>query len=388
MMEVLVTGMGVVSAAGVGVRASVESMHAGVRNLAMPGQFSTELSYPVFEVDVPALVPSGHGRTLALAVMAAEQALAQAGFDKDFGKGRCVGVCMGTTAACQLNDIAFYRDLVTKGETSMEPVHRFLNGDIAEQISARYGLDGPYITVVNACSSGTDAIGLGLNLIRSGMCDIVLAGGADEINHVPYCGFASLMVSSASPCAPFDASRGGLNLGEGSGVLVMESESSASKRDASPIAEVSGYSTCSDAYHLTAPAPDGRGLRAAMAWALKDAGVSPSDIAFINAHGTATKDNDKVEGSVLRDVFGESVCFLSTKGYTGHTLGAAGGVEAVFSIAALIEGRLPPSAGFKEVDSEIGISPVTQTTAINGTMAVSTSLAFGGNNSVLVLKAV
>jgi 3-oxoacyl-(acyl-carrier-protein) synthase len=383
-MEVLVTGMGVVSAAGVGVAQSLRAMYAGVRNYGAPTQFETELPYPVFEVSAQGLAASGDGRTMALTHLALKQALQQAGLMGGFAEPSRVGVCLGTTVACQLNDIGFYRDFITRGEASMKPVQSYLNGDISEQVSKAYDLSGPYITVVNACSSGTDAIGIALNLIRSGICDIVIAGGSDEINLVPYCGFASLMVASTTACAPFDASRAGLNLGEGSGILIMESKVSAIKRGVNELATVAGYGTFADAYHLTAPAPDGRGLKAALLRAMQEAKVSPADVAFVNAHGTATKDNDKVEGAVLKEMLG--VPFLSTKGYTGHTLGAAGGIEAVFCIAALMEGKIPASAGFIEKDEGIAMAPVTQLTPLCGNVAVSTSLAFGGNNSALVFK--
>lgn len=385
-MRTLLTGMGVVSAAGIGIEDSLRSMYSGERNLGGTHLLSTPLEYPVFEVaDLPEEYAVPGQRTLGLALLAVEQALDAAGIDRSVTRTRRIGVCLGTTVATQLNDIEFYRTLKAKGSAPMEPVDRYLKGEISATIAGRFRLTGPSLSVVNACSSGTDAIGVGLAWLRSGICDIVVAGGADEMNIVPFCGFASLQVASMEACAPFDSERAGLNLGEGAGVVVMESDVSARDRGAGSGLSVVGYGSCSDAYHLTAPSPDGRGLRDAIGRALSEAGARTEDFAFINAHGTATRDNDKVEGSVFKDIFGPSVKFLSTKGYTGHTLGAAGGIEAVFTAAGLLEAKVPSSAGFSRMDEEIGIAPVTETTAVSGRMALSTSLAFGGNNSAVVI---
>jgi 3-oxoacyl-(acyl-carrier-protein) synthase len=225
-----------------------------------------------------------------------------------------------------------------------------------------------------------------MSWIRSGLCDIAIAGGADELNCVPFCGFASLGLVSDSLCAPFDRDRKGLNLGEGAGVLVLEAESSACQRGKDADLFLEGYGSASDAYHLTAPHPDGVGLEAALYKALSEADISSEDVCFLNAHGTATLDNDRVEAKVLNRVFGKELVFLSTKGFTGHTLGAAGGLEAAFTSAALREKWIPGSAGFVNNDSELPVAPVRKKTMINGKYAVSTSLAFGGNNSALVIS--
>jgi 3-oxoacyl-(acyl-carrier-protein) synthase len=268
----------------------------------------------------------------------------------------------------------------------MHSVDRYLKGNLAEAVAEKIGARGLCCTVVNACSSGTDAIGVGLSWLRAGLCDIVICGGADELNRVPLCGFGSLGVVSDSLCKPFDKERAGLNLGEGAGVIIIEKEDVCRKRGKKAHVFLRGYGLAADAYHLTAPRPDGSGLEAALAQALAEAGVNPTDIAFINAHGTATKDNDKVEGKVLSKVFGAKIKFLSTKGFTGHTLGAAGGLEAVFTALGLREGWIPANAGFVNLDEEIGIAPVNQKREIKGNYAVSTSLAFGGNNAALVIS--
>jgi 3-oxoacyl-(acyl-carrier-protein) synthase len=186
-------------------------------------------------------------------------------------------------------------------------------------------------------------------------------------------------------CAPFDRDRQGLNLGEGAGVLVLEKKSIALQRGRSSDLFLGGYGSLSDAYHLTAPSPDGVGLKASLRTALDEAGITPQEVAFVNAHGTGTADNDQVEGTVLAEVFGAGLKMLSTKGYTGHTLGAAGGLEAVFTAAGLREGWIPASAGFLNRDEAIPLAPVREKTPVCGRYAVSTSLAFGGNNAAIVI---
>jgi 3-oxoacyl-[acyl-carrier-protein] synthase-1/3-oxoacyl-[acyl-carrier-protein] synthase II len=295
-----------------------------------------------------------------------------------------VGVCLGTTVGSALNIEDFYREFRTGGSPDLETIERFLRSNPAAAVSRELGLDGPVQTVVNACSSGTDAIGIAASWLRAGVCDVVLAGGADELCRIIYNGFISLMITDDQPCRPFDRERRGLNLGEGAAVLVLERPSAAASRGARARANVLGYGSACDAHHLTAPHPEGRGLRKAFAEALATAGVAPRDVAFINAHGTGTPDNDRVEGRVIHDLFPETP-FVSTKGYTGHTLGAAGAIEAAFTVACLEAGRIPASGGFAAADPDIHATPADAARDIHGSVAISDSLAFGGNNAVLVI---
>ncbi|MDQ1329930.1 MAG: 3-oxoacyl-[acyl-carrier-protein] synthase, partial [Thermodesulfobacteriota bacterium] len=344
------------------------------------------LSYPVFEVkSLPEKWKNAGMRTLSLALAAAEEALNDAGLPGRLSEFKA-GVCLGTTVASQINDIDFYDSFRKVGGADLKPVDRYLKGNLAEAVSGSVKATGPAVTVVNACSSGTDAIGIAVSFLKSGICDIAIAGGADELNRVPLSGFGSLGILSGSLCAPFDRNRAGLNLGEGAGILVLEREDFYIGRGKKPLLYLSGYGSAADAYHLTAPRPDGKGLESAVIYALSVSGISPEDVCFVNAHGTGTTDNDKAEGSVLSRVFGENIRFFSTKGYTGHTLGAAGGLEAAYTAAALKEGWIPASAGFACKDDEIPISPVTENTNIHGAFAVSTSLAFGGNNAAIVIE--
>lgn len=386
MTSVAITGIGVISAAGGNLEETLDTFQEGVGHAASPSLFPTALSYPVFEVEKLQDGARKHEmRTLSLALCAVEEALLDAGLHSRLPAVR-VGVCLGTTVASQLNDIDFYRKYRRNDPVSMSCVDRFLKGNLAEAVGRAIEVQGPLLTVVNACSAGADAIGVALSWLRNGACEIALAGGADELNQVPLCGFGVLGILSDSICAPFDRDRKGLNLGEGAGVLVLEREEICRERGKEPALYLSGYGSAADAYHLIAPRPDGSGLEAALERAMSEAGIDLNDVCFVNAHGTATPDNDKIEGSVLRRVFGTDVKFLSTKGFTGHTLGAAGGLEAAFTAAALREGWIPASAGFVHEDEEILLSPVTKKTSISGSLAISTSLAFGGNNAAIAIR--
>lgn len=382
----LITGLGVVSAAGVGLDNTLDSFSRGKRNAGRVTLFETSLPYPVFEVkDIPEKFYMEGRRTLSLALCAVDEALGNAELGSDLSGFR-VGVCLGTTVASQLNDIEFYKSYRNTRSAPMTSANRYLKGNVAEFISRRFKVRGPALTVVNACSSGTDAIGVAISWLNNGLCDIAIAGGADEMNIVPLCGFGSLGVLSSELCMPFDRDRKGLNLGEGAGILVIETRESVEKRGMTSGLFISGYGSASDSYHLTAPRPDGAGLEASISKALSDAGITLADVSFVNAHGTATTDNDLVEGRLLGKIFGAGLKMLSTKGYTGHTLGAAGGMEAVFSAAALREGWIPASAGFENRDENIPVAPVVRKTTVDGRYALSTSLAFGGNNAALVLE--
>jgi len=349
--------------------------------------FESPLDLPVFEVTrFEASRPYGDGvRTLELTLHAVSEALAHAGLTSQALASKRVGVCLGTTVASQLNNLEFYRSFKETGEAPMTPVRRYLKGNLADAVAAHLGLEALAVTVTNACSSGADAIAIGAQWIEAGLCEVVIAGGADELSQVPYSGFNALGLGCPFPCKPFDKNRQGLNLGEGAGVFILESQASASARSHTPGLALYGHGSACDAFHLTAPRPDGAGLRAALTQALTSGNVRPEEIAFVNAHGTGTQENDLVEGNALAALFGPGIPTLSTKGFTGHTLGAAGGLEAVFTALGLREGWVPASVGFEEQDERIAITPLRELTEITGRFAVSTSLAFGGNNTALLI---
>jgi 3-oxoacyl-[acyl-carrier-protein] synthase II len=385
-----ITGMGCLCAAGTNVPEVLTSLFSGIRNPkpAQRFQISHPLTYPVFEISGDLLgshhFGPGYNLTSIMALIAVEEALADAGLSREKLAGQKVGVCLGTTVGSTLNNEPFYREFLEGKSPDTSPIDRFIANNPASMIAEWFKLSGPCQTVVNACSSGTDAIGIGACWIKNGECDLVIAGGADELCRTTCNGFISLMIMDTDPCRPFDVSRKGLNLGEGAGVLILESEKSASRRKVGIKGRVLSYATACDAYHLTAPRPDGGGLKRALSEALHRGGVRARDLAFVNAHGTGTPDNDRVEGLVLSEML-PAVPFLSTKGYTGHTLGAAGGIEAVITLACLEANRVPASIGFSYPDSEVCLVPVRENSSISGAAAVSQSLAFGGNNSVLVL---
>lgn len=386
---VAVSGVGCICAAGMNLPECMESLFSGKRWPAPPKRIQRAQSdqYPVFELqaEFPAETDGDVFRTSRLALAATREAMADASFrDRDLASVR-VGVIVGTTVGSTINNEDFYQCLRKGGHPEMSPVRRYLSSNPAEVIADRYALTGPVQTVVNACSSGTEAVGIGAAWIRAGICDVVIAGGADELSRAAYNGFISLLITGQEACTPFDRHRTGLNLGEGAGMLILESDAALKKRKKSPRAFVTGYGSAGDAHHLTAPSPEGSGLRRAIDEATANARIRPSGVAFINAHGTGTPENDRVEGRALADMF-PGVPFFSTKGYTGHTLGAAGAIEAAFTIACLEAGAIPPSAGFETPDPEIGAAPVARKTKISGTAALSLSLAFGGNNAVLVLS--
>jgi 3-oxoacyl-[acyl-carrier-protein] synthase-1/3-oxoacyl-[acyl-carrier-protein] synthase II len=281
-----------------------------------------------------------------------------------------------------MNNEDFYRQYLKGESPDMAPITRYLNSNPATVIAREFDLCGPCQTVVNACSSGTDAIGLGASWVQSGLCDIVIAGGTDELCHVTYNGFISMMIADSAPCKPFDRDRKGLNLGEGSAMLILESETSRRARNKKARAFILGYGASCDAYHFTARHPEGRALRRAIGEVMGLGNFTARDIAFVNAHGTGTADNDRAESLVLADML-PGVPFLSTKGYTGHTLGAAGAIEAAFTVACLEMGKIPKNAGFLTPDPDLPVTPVIVETAVKGTVALSESLAFGGHNGVL-----
>jgi 3-oxoacyl-[acyl-carrier-protein] synthase II len=381
-----VTGMGCLCAAGPSVDVMGASLFAGRRSLA-PREVRGQ-SYPVFQLD-PQWVPEGYfegpecKRCGSLAVRAVEEAFIQAGLTRTDLRGRRVGVCLGTTVGSAMNNEGFYRAFREERCPDIEPIRQFLQANPAAMVADAFALTGPCQTVTNACASGSVAIGHAASWIKAGVCDMAVAGGADMLCNVIHAGFLSLMITDTEPCRPFDRDRRGLNLGEGAGVVVLESETSARARAATIQGRLLGYGNASDAFHISAPEPTGRGLHRALDQALAEAGLQERDIAFINAHGTATLENDRCEGNLFPARF-PGVPFGSTKGFTGHTLGAAGGVEAVITLLCLQQQRIPANIGFENPDPEITGRPVAEATSIDGAYGLSDSVAFGGNNAVLI----
>ena len=392
-IPVYVTGMGCISAAGLTVEENLATLDEGRQDTGFPVLFPVKRQMPVFmcavaETDavfssLPGkMPPHGISRTTKLALYATMEALQAAGLSYEELAALRVGVCLGTSVGTSLAFLDYYISYCAGRQHPSDTIHTYLDSNPALALARFFSLRGPVQTLTNACSSGADAIGTAAGWIRSGLCDIAICGGCDALNQIIYCGFSSLQLLSPEPCRPFDKNRKGLNLGEGAGIMVLET---AERSRDKPIAgRIRGYGTATDAYHLTAPHPEARGMKKALEQALAQADAAVSDIAFINAHGTATMTNDIAESLFFRTMLPQTP-FVATKGCTGHTLGAAGAVEAVFAMAHLNRRRLPASPGFQESDPEAGINPVSVATDVDNGLAMSQSLAFGGNNSILLM---
>lgn len=383
-VPVAITGLGVISAAGKNLAATLAAIDSGVLPGPVPPPFPTAFASPVFSVSEPVPVENGLSRTASLALYAVREALEDAGMEEGALQSLRVGVAVGTSVGASLDFFDFYKADAEGELPPLTEIKTYLASNPAHALAGKFSCTGPVQSVTNACSSGADAIGIGCAWLRMGLCDIVLAGGADALSYVTYAGFSSLRLPSPDVCRPFDASRNGLTLGEGAGFVVLESEASRIRRGVSAKGYVAGYGTATDAFHLTAPHPEGVGLSAAIAQAFAQAGASWADIAFINAHGTATATNDAIEGVFFAQHCPETPV-IATKGATGHTLGAAGAIEAILALCHCNDGVLPASPRFREADPAIGFAPVATQTVVNGRFAMSQSLAFGGNNSVLLL---
>lgn len=354
---------------------------------------STVDEYPMFALRPNSPFQRGYiaEDTMALARIAAHEALADGNLRQqsglDLAKGERLGICLGTTSGASIYFLSACKELAANGQLSPfsnKELASYFNSNLALTLGAELGAKGPVASATNACTSGADAIGMACEFLRHGWCDYMLAGGADALSYVPYIGFSKLMIYDTRPCRPFSADRNGLNLGEGAGILLLERAEHALRRKAKISGFISAYSCANDAYHTTRPHPEGRGLQRAIEGVLRQAGVEASDLAFVNAHGTGTPENDKTETLVFEKVL-PNVPVWASKGVTGHTLGAAGGLEAAFTINALLQGEIPPSSGV-EPGKSINNMLVCHPTPVRKAYALSVSLGFAGSNSALLFK--
>ena len=398
--KIAISGWGCCCAAGTDVESAWNALEEGrVLCRSVPEYlFATEQPFPVFAVDrdVPALCgdgpESGEGinRTIGLALSAARQALQCAGLDPDSGNGRNIGIILGTTVGCTFEDEEYYVRWRQGEEPDIQPVFNYLDSNPAIRLRELLGLAGPAMVITNACASGTDAVGLAARWLQCGLCDAVLAGGSDALSRIAYHGFSSLMLTSRHPCRPFDRHRDGLNLGEGAGLLLLEKDRDLRKRGQKPLGWIHGYGAAADAHHPTAPHPQGRGLAQAITTALGQAQLTMREIDFINCHGTGTPANDRAETAALEHLAVDpaSCAIVSTKGVTGHTLGAAGAIETIFTLRALQEGKTRGTIGYRTVDPALPFSPCLEDEErqLEGGFGLNLSLAFGGGNAALVLE--
>ncbi len=321
-------------------------------------------------------------RTPLLGMVAFRQAVEQSGLT-DAVRTAFVN---GTTVGGMEKSEQYYLDFFEGKHTEYIAAHDCGAG--TEQIGRLFGhLDAMY-TISTACSSATNALIMGANLIKSGKADAAIVGGTESLSKFHLNGFNSLMILDHEPCKPFDKNRNGLNLGEGAAYLVIETAESAQKRGATPLCELSGYANACDAFHQTATSPDGEGPFLAMTGALNRAGLKPADIDYINAHGTGTGNNDLCESVAIKRVFGDRVPpFSSTKSFTGHTTSAAGAVEAVISILSLTNGFIPANLNFSSAIEESGLTPVTKgLSGVDLRHVMSNSFGFGGNDSSCIFS--
>lgn len=396
MIDVAVTGMGILCAQGMNYEECKKNIFGNPISPSKPKRFETpNLDYLMFNIpreietifSKPAKEFDVFFSTL-MSLKAFEEALESAKLSLDYLKGKNVLISLGTTIAITLNDFEFHKKFV-KGEAPKKKAFEvFLKSNPSNFLSKFLkNVNAFPLTIATACASGADSIGIGfLALQHNPELDFVLCGGTDEVSVVNHQGFISMHIYSKQRCRPFDKNRDGLNLGNGAGILILERKESAIKRGMKPQIFISGYGSYQDGYHFTHPHPDGIGLEKSILKALSYKNIDIKEIDFINAHGTATLENDKTEGKVLKRLFREKLKFLSTKGYTGHTLGAAGAIEAIFCIMVLKEGKLMKSIGFSEVDPEIGLVPILENIEVKKNIVLSTSLGFAGANSAILFE--
>ena len=382
-----ISGIGIKSALGGNRTETLKNLFADFP--ALPGgtdRYQTELDLPVFTLPEKKDPEFFFEWPVYLLQHALEEALSHANLTLDDLKNKRVGVAVGTTVACQLNSLCAYTKLRNGDTADAKPFLRYVLGMPAEYVRRTLNLNGPAVTISNACASGADAVMLGLNWLKNEECDLVIAAGCDSVEKVSLNGFNALRVCSAEPCRPFDAKRSGLNLGDGAGVVILEDPAQAEKRGIKVEFEVAGAGKTADGFHITQPEGSGTELERAIRLALKESALVPEDIDFINAHGTGTLVNDRVEGSVLPRIFGNGLLYHSTKAMTGHTLGAAGTLELILTMLMLKEKKICASHRFETLPEELTVPPVQEVTPVAGNAAVSTSLAFGGSNTALVVK--
>lgn len=387
-MRIAVTGIGIISAAGRGVAQTLATLRAGRSGIvAEPSHLATRHRLPVGEVaQSNAELREALGltntcsRTALLGMTAAAEALADAG-----GRRHNTALVSATSVGGMDLTERFFEEFGAddrRGRLRLAAHHDCADSTLS--IAEYCGIDGFSTTVSTACSSAANALMTAVRLLRHGVADRVVAGGCDALCRFTINGFRSLQILDTSPCRPFDASRAGLNLGEGAAYLVLER---ADETDRVPYCYLDGFANANDAYHQTASSPDGEGDYLAMRGAVEAAGKTPGEIDYVNVHGTGTPNNDLAEGIALRRFFGDRMpLFSSTKAVTGHTLAAAGAVEAVFAALMLHHGEIYPNLRFTTPDSTTNLRPVTQYCRMPLRNVLSNSFGFGGNCASLLFS--
>lgn len=325
-------------------------------------------------------------RTTLLGIHAARQAWK----DADLKHTWRTGVASGTTVGGMDRSENFFRNPDWQSSEVQHALTDHECGSITERIAEDLSATDSLVTINTACSSSVNSIMYAARLIKAGKLDVAIAGGTDSLTSFTLNGFNSLMILDQSPCRPFDANRNGLNLGEGAGFLTLVSEEVLKREGLKPYGEISGFANTNDAFHQTASSPEGRGSFLAMESALKMADLKAADIDYLNLHGTGTKNNDSSEGAAVQRIFGDTKPVASsTKAFTGHTLGASGGIEAVFSVMAIQQGCVYPNLRFSDRMPEVSFNPQTHfEKGLSIRHVMSNSFGFGGNCSSIIFSGI
>ncbi len=397
--RVAITGVGIITSLGAGWKPNAEGFRSGRRAARRVTLFdvSNQRTTQAAEVDLPAGLPptrltarqeSRMDRAGRMLLIAAHEAWSQAGWRPGQNEA---AIALGVTSAGMPLGEDYYRQAAA-GTSDCGQASRIIYYQAQRQaldLVDAFGCEGSADIIANACASGANSVGHGFEMIRSGRADKILAGGYDALSCLVFAGFNSLKALSPTTCRPFDASRDGLMLGEGAGVICLESLESAKARGALILGEVAGYGTVTDLHHLTQPQPDGNAAFEAMTLACASAGISPERVQYVNAHGTGTPANDVAEAQAIARWAGAQASKLpvsSTKGSVGHLLGAAGTVEAIACLMAIKEGWLPPELGLETPDAACGFPLVRAPQDADLDCVLTNSFGFGGANASLVLR--
>lgn len=389
-MKIFVTGIGVVSAVGLNAEENFCSLKSGLTGISNSPVYNLMLAEVKLNneqiIHLLGLPDEDFSRTTLLSLLAAKEAW---GKNKITGNVR-TGIISSTSVGGldRIEKYYFESQKATSSKTYSLMTHD--NGRTTERVAAALGISGYIGTISTACSSGANAIMQGARLLEANKLDRVIVGGADPLDLFDIKGFSSLNIYDQNICKPFDDKRMGLNLGEGAGFLVLENDQSLSITGNTPLCLLSGWDNATDAFHQTASSPTGKGASLAMINALTKANIDPGKINYINAHGTGTGNNDLSESTALKTVFGDNMPpFSSTKGFTGHTLAAAGAIEAVYCVQAIRAQAILPNLNFSTPMAETGMVPATIfRSGVQVEHVLSNSFGFGGNCTCLIFSKV
>jgi 3-oxoacyl-[acyl-carrier-protein] synthase II len=401
--RVAITGIGMVTALGLTREENWTSLVGGTCGVndvtvfpteGFRSRIAAEVPYDRFKARFTPLQRRRWSRSDQFGMAAAMEAVDDSGLSADLYDPTRIGVLLGACTADLLRTERYLETMVTRGIEHARPsdVWNHFTSTPVDIMAAHFGFEGLRSCIVTACASSTMAIGSAADAVRDGRLDAAIAGGMDAMSRLTFSGFNAIRVMDPERCRPFDKDRAGMNLGEGAAMLVLEDLDRARRRGATIYAEVAGHSLTCEAFHPTSPEPDGRAIADAIRRALLDGSVNTDEVDHVNAHGTATPHNDRAEARGIRSVFGERARRLpvtSVKSMIGHCLGAAGGIETAITALTVARGVIPPTIHHTDTDPECDVDVVANDARETPVRcAVSTSLAFGGNDSVLVLRAV